>query len=160
MCVFLGVWYVVFSENLKKWDFQICSFVVFFLILFWNWNLVWVVCLLVCFVYWQMGFGTFVVCFRGTFMAYPSDHRSSSRGTVRFVLVLVGLFLVIYMVTTPTLRHSKALSSCPPCFCDCEEDPMFSPIGQFISLWMLNLAHLPLKLCRLCTYVGWFDPND
>ncbi|WMV11898.1 hypothetical protein MTR67_005283 [Solanum verrucosum] len=62
-------------------------------------------------------------------MAYPSDHRSSSRGTVRFVLVLVGLFLVIYMVTTPTLRHSKALSSCPPCFCDCEEDPMFSPIG-------------------------------
>ncbi|XP_055816798.1 uncharacterized protein LOC129886237 isoform X1 [Solanum dulcamara] len=61
-------------------------------------------------------------------MAYPSEHRSSSRGTVRFVLVLVGLFLVIYMVRPPTLRHSKALSSCPPCFCDCEEDPMFSPI--------------------------------
>ncbi|CAN4108689.1 unnamed protein product [Withania somnifera] len=61
-------------------------------------------------------------------MAYPSDHRSSSRGTVRFILVLVGLCLVIYMVRPPTLRHSKALASCPPCLCDCEEDLMFSPI--------------------------------
>ncbi|KAF3628442.1 putative 39S ribosomal protein L45, mitochondrial-like [Capsicum annuum] len=62
-------------------------------------------------------------------MAHPSDHRSFSRGTVRFVLVLVGLFLVVYMVRPPTLRHYKALSSCPPCLCDCEEDSMFSPIG-------------------------------
>ncbi|KAH0731561.1 hypothetical protein KY289_002749 [Solanum tuberosum] len=77
----------------------------------------------------------FQIIRKGTFMAYPSDHRSSSRGTVRFVLVLVGLFLVIYMVTTPTLRHSKALSSCPPCFCDCEEDPMFSPIDFLETLW-------------------------
>ncbi|CAN4108690.1 unnamed protein product [Withania somnifera] len=32
------------------------------------------------------------------------------------------------MVRPPTLRHSKALASCPPCLCDCEEDLMFSPI--------------------------------
>ncbi|KAJ8572936.1 hypothetical protein K7X08_009447 [Anisodus acutangulus] len=61
-------------------------------------------------------------------MAYPSDHRNSSRGTVRFVLVVVGLFLVVYMVRPTRLQHSKALASCPPCFCDCEVDPMFSPI--------------------------------
>lgn len=69
-------------------------------------------------------------------MAYPSDYRSSWPGTMRYVLVLAGLFLVVYMVTSPTLRHSKALSSCPPCFCDCEEDPMFSPLGQSAHLYL------------------------
>ncbi|OIT19626.1 uncharacterized protein LOC107832749 [Nicotiana tabacum] len=60
-------------------------------------------------------------------MAYPSDQRSSSRGTVRFVMVLLGLFLVVYIVRPPRLRHSsKALDSCPPCFCDCEEESMLS----------------------------------
>ncbi|KAF5952252.1 hypothetical protein HYC85_010196 [Camellia sinensis] len=61
-------------------------------------------------------------------MAHPSDHRLNP-GVLRSVLVLVGLFLVAYIVGRPILReNSYAQASCSTCDCDCDSDNFSIPL--------------------------------
>nr|XP_027103272.1 uncharacterized protein LOC113724584 [Coffea arabica] len=75
------------------------------------------------------------------FMAHPSNHRVRNGGFLRFLSILVGLILVVY-VWRPSPSSSgrshkpkkkfKALVSCPECSCDCPQSDSFTlPSGIF-----------------------------
>ncbi|XP_009778576.1 uncharacterized protein [Nicotiana sylvestris] len=60
-----------------------------------------------------------------TFMGHSSSEQRLC--SVRFILVVLGLCLVLYIVRPPRLWHnSTLLASCPPCSCDCSRDSILS----------------------------------
>lgn len=81
----------------------------------------------------------FFSCYRraNTFMGHSSSEQRLC--SVRFILVVLGLCLVLYIVRPPRLWHSSTLlASCPPCSCDCSRDSILSlPLGLFIFLYNL-----------------------
>lgn len=67
-------------------------------------------------------------------MAHPADHRMSSPGVLRCVLVLLILVFVGCIVGRPIFWYfgdnSHAQASCLSCDCDCDSDNIFSaPLG-------------------------------
>ncbi|THG14416.1 hypothetical protein TEA_021241 [Camellia sinensis var. sinensis] len=96
-------------------------------------------------------------------MAHPSDHRLNP-GVLRSVLVLVGLFLVAYIVGRPILReNSYAQASCSTCDCDCDSDNFSIPLDKLqgmssSSICILGKVNwLTLVVMSITLLVDWLQ---
>ncbi|KAK6932766.1 Protein of unknown function DUF1068 [Dillenia turbinata] len=57
-------------------------------------------------------------------------NKTRANDGAKMIMVLMGVCLVVYIMARPLYWHfAEVLSSsfsCPPCFCDCNSEPLFS----------------------------------
>ncbi|KAK6915538.1 Protein of unknown function DUF1068 [Dillenia turbinata] len=71
-------------------------------------------------------------------MAFPQSYsRFCSPTVMRFVILLVGVSLIVYMVGSPLNlkreKFSSAQASCASCICDCSSGTIFSIPSEIID---------------------------